>query len=280
MKTGYCHIYNHRMPLDSITDRLHIGNRWLGHLGLAMYDNTARVHDPVMPRMLTCDSRAVDYPGHSHFSHCAGNPANILDPTGMAVIADQWCQEGILDGLSEYESSFIQFDNEVLNNELLNRCIAKSANFLAIKTMANSDLKYIFQGKDKILYNGIEETLVADPSEGKVGVTLLPNCEESPSPDENVYIITSIFTNALKRAENIAHEGYGHAYYYELKRKDDSIDPFHRYVETLEPGEITPGCSFPDAVYTRTLIKANPIELQIKIVENEARKNYLRKYDQ
>ena len=129
MKTGYCHIYNHKMPLDSITDRLHIGNRWLGHLGLAMYDNTARVHDPVMPHMLTCDSRAVDYPGHSPFSHCAGNPANILDPTGMAVIADQWCQEGILDGLSEYESSFIQFDNGVLNNELLNRCIAKSANF-------------------------------------------------------------------------------------------------------------------------------------------------------
>ena len=79
MKTGYCHIYNHRMPLDSVTDRLHIGNRWLGHLGLAMYDNTARVHDPVMPRMLTCDSRAVDYPRHSPFNHCAGNPANISD---------------------------------------------------------------------------------------------------------------------------------------------------------------------------------------------------------
>ena len=26
MKTGYCHIYNHKMPLDSVTDRLHIGN--------------------------------------------------------------------------------------------------------------------------------------------------------------------------------------------------------------------------------------------------------------
>ena len=198
MKTGYCHIYNHKTPLDSITDRLHIGNRWLGHLGLAMYDNTARVHDPVMPRMLTCDSSAVDYPGHSHFSHCAGNPANILDPTGMAVIADQWCQEGILDGLSEYESSFIQFDNGVLNNELLNRCIAKSANFLAIKTMANSDLKYIFQGKDKILYNGIEETLVADPSEGKVGVTLLPNCEESPSPDEKCLYNYKYFYKCFK----------------------------------------------------------------------------------
>ena len=85
MKTGYCHIYNHRMPLDSITDRLHIGNRWLGHLGLAMYDNTARVHDPVMPWMLTCDNRAVDYPGHSPFSHCAGNPANMMDFDGNDV---------------------------------------------------------------------------------------------------------------------------------------------------------------------------------------------------
>ena len=85
MKTGYCHIYNRKAPLDSITDRLHIGNRWLGHLGLAMYDNTARVHDPVMPRMLTCDSRAVDYPGHSPFSHCAGNPANISDKDGNKI---------------------------------------------------------------------------------------------------------------------------------------------------------------------------------------------------
>ena len=58
MKIGYCRVYNQKAPLDSITDRLHIGNRWLGHLGLAMYDNTARVHDPVM---LTCDSYAVKY---------------------------------------------------------------------------------------------------------------------------------------------------------------------------------------------------------------------------
>ena len=85
MKTGYCHNYNHKAPLDSITDRLHIGNRWLGLSGLAMYDNTARVHDPIVPHMLTCDSRAVDYPRHSPFSHCAGNPANILDLDGNEI---------------------------------------------------------------------------------------------------------------------------------------------------------------------------------------------------
>ena len=68
--------------LDGVTDRLHIGNRWLGLSGLAMYDNSARVHDPVMPHFLTCDSRAGDYTWLSPFSHCAGNPANIVDWDG------------------------------------------------------------------------------------------------------------------------------------------------------------------------------------------------------
>ena len=31
-------------PVDKVTDQLHIGNRWLGHSGLAMYDNTARLN--------------------------------------------------------------------------------------------------------------------------------------------------------------------------------------------------------------------------------------------
>lgn len=85
-------------------------------------------------------------------------------------------------------------------------------------------------------------------------------CNHKASLDSVGYIITSIFTEALKRAENIAHEGYGHAFFYEFKRKNDSIGPFHRYIETLEPGETTFGCTFTNAVYTRTLIKTNPIE--------------------
>ena len=44
MKTGYCHIYNHKQPLDSITDRLHIGNRWLGLSGLAVCSEIFATH--------------------------------------------------------------------------------------------------------------------------------------------------------------------------------------------------------------------------------------------
>ena len=44
MKTGYCHIYNLKVPLDSITDRLHIGNRWLGLSGLAVCSEIFATH--------------------------------------------------------------------------------------------------------------------------------------------------------------------------------------------------------------------------------------------
>ena len=129
MKTGYCHIYNHKLPLDSITDRLHIGNRWLGHLGLAMYDNTARVHDPVMPHMLTCDSRAVDYPGHSPFSHCAGNPANLVDRDGNDVT--------ILDGIGHIALLIQQKNGQFAYYSINGNNVYVSGEFSGGKTFNN-----------------------------------------------------------------------------------------------------------------------------------------------
>ncbi len=45
-------------------------------------ESSYSVHDPVMPHFLTCDSRAGDYTWLSPFSHCAGNPANMVDWDG------------------------------------------------------------------------------------------------------------------------------------------------------------------------------------------------------
>ncbi len=71
--------------LDGVTDRLHIGNRRMGLSGLAMYDNSARVHDPVMPHFLTADKYASKYYNFSPFSHCGGNPANMVDWDGNDI---------------------------------------------------------------------------------------------------------------------------------------------------------------------------------------------------
>ena len=69
--------------LTAATDRLHIGNSWMSHSGLNWYDNTARMHDPLLMRFTTPDALATEYPSLSPWAHCAGNPANLTDPDGM-----------------------------------------------------------------------------------------------------------------------------------------------------------------------------------------------------
>ena len=63
---------------------------------------------------------------------------------------------------------------------------------------------------------------------GTVGVTLMPGAIEEPSPDENVHISVSSFLSPIDQVHNTAHEAYGHAYFYELKKQGYVIDPFHR----------------------------------------------------
>lgn len=78
--------------VDESTDRLHIGNRWLSHSGLNWYDNTARMHDPLLMRFATPDPLWQKYPGFSLWSHCAANPVNLIDADGAEwkAIKDQY----------------------------------------------------------------------------------------------------------------------------------------------------------------------------------------------
>ena len=67
-------------------DRHHIGNRWVGFGGLGWYDNTARMHDPLLMHFTTPDPLARDFTHLSPWSHCAANPANNIDPDGKIFI--------------------------------------------------------------------------------------------------------------------------------------------------------------------------------------------------
>ena len=69
-------------PVDKVTDQLHIGNRWLGHSGLAMYDNTARLHDPLLMRFSSPDPLYAKFGPLSPWSHCAADPLNLIDEDG------------------------------------------------------------------------------------------------------------------------------------------------------------------------------------------------------
>ena len=76
---------------ERVTDRAHIGNRWINFAGLGQHDNTARWHDAVLDRFTTPDPKAADYPSLSPYTHCAANPLRFTDPTGMDIyIVDRW----------------------------------------------------------------------------------------------------------------------------------------------------------------------------------------------
>lgn len=46
----------------------------------------------------------------------------------------------------------------------------------------------------------------------------MPGAENNPSPDKDVWVLTSQFASDKDQAKNTAHEGYGHAYIYEQTR--------------------------------------------------------------
>ena len=68
-----------------VTDRLHIGNRWMS-LGMNTYDNTARFHYPLIPLFDTPDPCLDKYPDLSPYSHCAGNPLRYVDRNGEWLV--------------------------------------------------------------------------------------------------------------------------------------------------------------------------------------------------
>ena len=67
------------------SDRHHIGNRWVGFGGLNWYDNTARMHDPLLMHFTAPDPKATTFLQYSPWSHCAANPANLVDLDGQST---------------------------------------------------------------------------------------------------------------------------------------------------------------------------------------------------
>ncbi|MDE6464439.1 MAG: hypothetical protein K2L16_07395 [Muribaculaceae bacterium] len=63
-------------------DRFHQDKRWIDAEGLDMYDNQARMYDPVYVRFTTPDELAEEFRGHSPWAYCLGNPVMRIDTDG------------------------------------------------------------------------------------------------------------------------------------------------------------------------------------------------------
>ncbi|MDE6464437.1 MAG: hypothetical protein K2L16_07385 [Muribaculaceae bacterium] len=66
-------------------DRFHQDKRWIDAEGLDMYDNLARMYDPVYVRFTTPDELAEKFTHVSPWAYCAGNGIAYKDPSGMVI---------------------------------------------------------------------------------------------------------------------------------------------------------------------------------------------------
>ena len=229
----------------------------------------------LMTGWLSVDPMSDKYPSISPYAYCAWNPVKLVDPDGMAVrAADKQSQMNIMHSLSKAEARYVRFDkNGNIDLKRLNKCKSNSINFNALRTLARSKTEYIFSSetrhKDK--NNDIDLSEPYNPIATR-GVTLIPGNIEDPSPDNNVYVITSSNLSDRDQVENVAHEGYGHAYFYELSKQGNGVNPYHEREQTyiLEYDEEYK-CIVPTLIWIE---KNTRLKQQIEAAIQEVRKNY------
>ncbi len=243
-----------------------------GETGLYYYG--ARYYDPRLCLWLSTDPLGELYPSFTCYGFTNCNPLRFIDPTGMVVIAvDEQSQVNILHTLSIAEAKYVNFINGILDKDLLNKSKSKSENIISLKALSNSDILYIFATGSEYYSQGERNDLVAADKSGTKGVTMIPDAKKDPSPNENVYIITSKFLSQEQQASNTAHEGYGHAYYYELKHQGYDVNPYHQYNPILLPPELDPETGVEITPFGREDSNLS-LKKHIQIVEKQAVSNY------
>ena len=246
-------------------------------LGLDLYDYGARLYDPALVVWTGVDPLADEYGGISPYVYCLSNPVNIMDPDGKKVYGvNAEARRNIEYTLTIDEAKYLFFDsNGNLDVSKLMQCGSTSNNFTALMSLAKSETNYIFMVSDKDINGDVfyeKGTDTNNPDNYSYGVTNMPGADNNPSPDDNVYIYTFSSLDEKRQVRNTAHEGYGHAFFYELNKRNPSINPNHTkglvgHETIIDPdyGSVFIG------VYGNNNFK---LEEQIKKVEQEAIRNY------
>ena len=177
--------------------------------------------------------------------------------------------------LTQEEAKYVVFENGTINADLINECQSTSENFTALKTLVNSDIVYSFDISTTFVNSdGNESSFVANKGDGTVGITYTPGHPEAPSIDGNVHILCSAYLSEEDLVQNVAHEGYGHGFLYELYRRGGVIYPFHQYNDEWDVVKVSDSSGgFEDYEFQK---KDNNLELQkhLNIVTKQALKNY------
>ena len=251
--------------------------------GTPYLDYGARQYDPFTGSWKVPDPLAEKYYSVSPYLYCNSNPLRFVDLEGKEVYAiDNLSKSNIKRTLSKKEARYVRFDKKGrLNTRRLNRSKSSSENMTALKALANSDTKYYFSvssndGKQSFFEKG---TYADRPNDYYYGVTKMPGMRENPSPNNNVYIVTADFLDEGKMVENVAHEGYGHAYFFELHKTNPEINPNHQMINEGEVQEVYDE-EYNMNIYAPVFVEGNSqLEQWIYRVVKQAKENYERWID-
>ena len=180
--------------VNAATDRLHIGNRYLSHSGLNLYDNTARMHDPLLMRFTTPDPLFDKYPDISPWAHTAANPLNYIDMYGDSIQVATNDQNLVNESLSAVFGDKAQNFSYTSSGMLVFNGNTKGMNgnqkdiFKGLsKLMSNSVNTIVHIGKEMTIkdINGVETTKYASEGGGALSVTITDN----PTYNENHILV-------------------------------------------------------------------------------------------
>jgi RHS repeat-associated protein len=248
------------------------GKEFIEMNGYDTYDYGARGYYPAMGRFTSMDPLSEKYYSISPYAYCKGNPIRFIDPNGKEVIAmDENSKRNIRNTLTKAEAKYVEFNKDgTLNTNKLNKSKSMSENIKALKAEANSEVKYKY-AVTKEMHDGekfFEPT--ANDKNFLRGVTEMPGAKNNPSPDKDVWVLTSAIASEELQARNTAHEGFGHAYFYELTRDTQKSSHTYDLKGILEwDSELKM-----NGIIFKKFPSNLPLEQRIKTVENEAIQNY------
>lgn len=231
----------------------------------------ARYQDSKYGIWYSVDPLAEKYFWTSSYVYCLNNPLKYTDPTGMEVEADAKSQTNIKNTLTEKEAKYVRFDKSgVLDKDKLNKSKSTSENMTALKTLANSEIVYSFEVSNKDHDGNEFFDNTAKGGNYSRGVTELPNAQSNPSPDNKVHIIVGSVLEDKQQVKTTAHEGYGHAYFYELTRDVQKASHTFKSVGSVVWDE-----ELKINTFVSTKVPTNtPLENQINKVVKQAERNY------
>ena len=228
------------------------------------------------------DAKGYLYPSVSPYSFANNNPILFIDPNGKVVVAvNEEAKRNILNTLRAEDRKYVKFEKDgTLNTKRLEKAKSESGNYQSLLSLTKSETVYKFivaESFPDMKNDGKPVPMVGDNEKnGTKGVTLIPGAENDPSPDNAVWIYTSSKLTENKQASNTAHEAYGHAYFYELKKQGKDVEPNHTYVtEGSVVEEYDDYLKKNVKVFSSKAVPSNQkLETQIKERENEAKENY------